>query len=82
MSDYTISRTCYAVEVSHPTGFHKGRHVVIVTTRTNGNNVVRYCTGDAFGCSRDYVVRNDKDAIAAFLAEHACRVVETTRSRK
>lgn len=36
----------------------------------------RFVSGGPFGCSRDYFVANDLDAIAALLAEHATTIVK------
>lgn len=66
--------TYYAVTVSHPTGFHNGTHTIRVRMCFGGK--FRFCGGSNFGCSRDYLVKNDKEAITKFLAEHACTVVK------
>jgi hypothetical protein len=72
----------YVVAISHPTNYHSGHHAVTVH-ETAGSNVVTYngkpmrnlfVTGNGFGCSRDYFVSCDREAITQFLAEHACTV--------
>ena len=35
----------------------------------------RFVSGSPFGCSRDYYVTSDKDAICSLLAEHATTLV-------
>jgi hypothetical protein len=62
----------YTVEVSHATGFHKGRHIITVKTNYSGASV--YCSSPAFGCSRDYAA-TDSLAVRTFLAEHGCAIV-------
>jgi hypothetical protein len=62
----------YTVTVKHPTDFHKGEHAITVKMNRDGT---RYCDGRGCGCSRDYNVKTDADAIRRFLAEHACDVI-------
>jgi hypothetical protein len=67
-----LKRTQYRVAVSHPTGFHKGTHTFTVSEWPNGS---RFVDAADFGCSRDYFVKTDKEAISLLLREHACSAV-------
>jgi hypothetical protein len=79
----------FNVEVKHPTGFHKGTHVVTVHESFMNDQVRKYCadrklmflscSASEFGCSRDYFVKNPEEAIRTFLAEHACSVVNVKK---
>lgn len=66
-------RTQYAVTVEHPTGFHRGTHTLTVYEQA-GRSGAKYVDGSAFGCSRDYRVATNREAVVLFMAEHACRV--------
>jgi hypothetical protein len=48
-------------------------------SRVCGVNHRRYVHGGPFGCSRDYFVTSDREAIARLLAEHACEVVRVRK---
>lgn len=78
----TSSKT-YKVSVSHPTGFHTGDHAITVYyyEQTAFQPEHRTCSGGAFGYSRDYFVKTDKEAIAAFLREHACSITKAVKVR-
>lgn len=74
-----MNERSYKVAVSHATNFHNGTHVITVKTNFDGASV--YCSGASFGCSRDYATTDDKQAIRAFLAEHACVVTKCRKTK-
>lgn len=49
-----------------------GDHNVRVTKAHNG---MRYCNSDKMGCSRDYNVKTDQEAIRCFVREHGATIV-------
>lgn len=60
----------YRIQCSHPTMVeYCNVFFLVVKLSGNGN---RYVTGSPFGCSRDYYVNSDSDAINIFLREHGC----------
>ena len=71
-------RRIYTVTVSHPTNYHQGEHKLTVTTNYNGKSV--YISGDSFGCSRDYAMK-DNDAIYTFMREHGCSVLACKKAK-
>jgi len=63
--------TNYLVTVG---GFHSGTHELVVKTSPT-NHLFRYVSGSPFGCSKDYLVNSDQEAIALLMQEHACPVI-------
>lgn len=88
MTKFIATEATYTVTLTHPTGFHKEpAYAVKVTTTTeteDGEEVftVRRCDAQPFGCSRDYWVASDKEAIVEFLREHLCSVVSSRKMTK
>lgn len=62
----------YIVTVS---GFHSGTHRLVVKCSPS-NKDTRYVSGEPFGCSRDYFVESDSDAINRLMSEHNCQVLD------
>lgn len=58
----------YSVSV---TGYWNGDRELVVRTSPSDERA-RYVTGKDFGCSRDYYLDSDQDAIHAFMREHCC----------
>ena len=61
-------------------GWHTGIHKLVVKTSPS-NNSARYVSGYPFGCSRDYVVLSDEDAIRRLMTEHSTDVVAIKKIR-
>jgi len=67
-----MARRKYIVVTTHKNwAIGNGQHTAEVNDK---NNCGRYVVIDGFGCSRDYRVDTDHDAIRQFLAEHGCKV--------
>lgn len=67
------SRVNYNVQTSHPTKYKDGWHILTVNRQDDGTC---YITGQGWGCSRDYAIPKDVDAIRTFLAEHAMQAMK------
>lgn len=69
--------TTYRIETKHPTGYNDGTHEVRVHfSRLDGT---RFVDGASFGCSRDYRVKTDVEAIRLLLSEHAMTLVKSRK---
>lgn len=87
---YSMTEKTYVVEVSHPTNFHSGKKTLTVTTRVEPTKETKSVSGEGFGCGRDqlskadgcsWIKLTDREAIANFMAEHACKVIKVTAKR-
>ena len=85
---YDVTRQDYKVSLTHPTGFHKGDHILSVRTVTDDFKTVKSVSGSDFGCGKDQLAKadgcewvklTDADAIKNFLAEHACTVIKVRK---
>ena len=63
-----MARKSYKVTTKHPNGYKDGEHVLDVAINSDGT---RYVTGRGWGCSRDYAVKTDREAIVCLLRENA-----------
>jgi uncharacterized protein (DUF2141 family) len=63
----------YSIEVS---GYHAGNHNVRVVSDRDGS---KYVSGSPFGCSRNYFVSTDREAINRLMVEHGCSLVDMTQ---
>lgn len=77
-----MNRKTYQVTTKHPTGYMDGRHELTVNVNDykNGNGA-RYVSGAGFGCSRDYLVKTDAEAIRLLLAEHAMTALKIVKCK-
>jgi hypothetical protein len=55
-------------------GYHNGTYKLTVK-QSPSNKDCKYVSGDPFGCSRDYLVKSDEDAIHRLMSEHSTQVV-------
>ncbi len=74
-----MNRTTYQIVTRHPTGYKDGTHAVDVCINSNGT---RYVSGGLVGCSRDYAVAKDVDAIRMQLSEHSMTLVGNPKRLK
>jgi hypothetical protein len=61
-------------------GYHTGIHKLVVK-QSPSNKEARYISGYPFGCSRDYVVLSDEDAIRRLMNEHSSQIVAIKKIR-
>jgi NifB/MoaA-like Fe-S oxidoreductase len=67
----TLTMNEYLVSVK---GYHNGTYRLTVK-QSPSNKDCKYVSGDPFGCSRDYLVKSDEDAIHRLMIEHSTQVV-------
>lgn len=66
-------RTKYIIEVA---GHHAGTHIVeVVNDESTIRPPLRYVTSTQFGCSKNYQVGSDYEAVCRLLTEHASPLV-------
>lgn len=78
---YEVTRKSYEVTTTHLNGYLDGTHKFTVNTVKTDKGIHRYVDAPDYGCSRDYYVSNDEEAIKALLAEHATTVVSIKKSK-
>ena len=76
---YKTAAKFYEVKTMDHSGVRLG-HSVRVTTITTDNATYRYCAAADRGCSRDYFVPSDAEAVKLFLGEYAETITAITPS--
>lgn len=66
-------RRTYLVTV---TGHQAGQHTLTVADNADGS---RYVSGRSWGCSRDYRVASDREALALLLGEYVATMTTCRR---